>query len=49
VMFEGPTLVVMDMGSRNGVFVNNGKIPQRQVVKAGDLIVIGSTRMLVNV
>jgi tRNA A-37 threonylcarbamoyl transferase component Bud32 len=49
VIFEGQALVVMDMGSRNGVFVNNAKINQRQVVTTGDLVVIGSTRMSVSV
>ncbi|MGE0711385.1 MAG: protein kinase [Planctomycetota bacterium] len=47
VGFEGPTLVLTDTGSRNGVFVNNQKVA-RQPLKAGDLIVIGSTRLLVN-
>ncbi|MBX3471036.1 MAG: protein kinase [Planctomycetes bacterium] len=48
IAFEGPSLVVQDTGSRNGVFVNNQKI-QRHQLTAGDLIVIGSTRMLVTV
>jgi pSer/pThr/pTyr-binding forkhead associated (FHA) protein len=48
VAFEGPALVVSDTGSRNGVFVNNQKI-QRHQLSTGDLIVIGSTRLLVTV
>jgi pSer/pThr/pTyr-binding forkhead associated (FHA) protein len=40
-------IYVEDRGSRNGVFVNNQKV-QRQTVKGGDLIVIGSTRLLVS-
>jgi predicted component of type VI protein secretion system len=48
VVFEGPGLIVQDTGSRNGVFVNNQKV-QKQPLSSGDLIVIGSTRMLVTV
>ncbi|MCO5171285.1 MAG: FHA domain-containing serine/threonine-protein kinase [Planctomycetes bacterium] len=48
IAFEGVALVVQDTGSRNGVFVNNQKV-QRHQLSAGDLIVIGSTRMLVSV
>ena len=36
-----------DTNSRNGVFVNNQKIT-KQPLSTGDLIVIGSTRLLVN-
>lgn len=45
--FEAATLVVTDTGSRNGVFVNNQKIT-RQQLSSGDLIVVGSTRLLVS-
>ena len=38
---------VEDTGSRNGVFVNNQKV-QKHALSPGDLIVIGSTRMLLN-
>ena len=48
VRYEGAQLVVEDTGSRNGVYVNNVKTP-RQALKSGDLIVIGSTRMLITV
>jgi hypothetical protein len=47
VTFDGSAFVVKDLGSRNGVFVNNQKVG-RQVLSGGDLIVIGSTRLLVN-
>ena len=47
IAFEGAALVLQDAGSRNGVFVNNQKV-QRQQLGPGDLIVIGSTRMLVS-
>ncbi|RMG18421.1 MAG: FHA domain-containing protein [Planctomycetota bacterium] len=40
-------IYVEDRGSRNGVFVNNQKV-QRQTLKGGDLIVVGSTRLLVH-
>lgn len=46
--FENGGLVVEDTGSRNGVFLNNQKV-QRHPVKSGDLIVIGSTRLMVSV
>jgi len=48
VGFDGPHLVVADAGSRNGVFLNNQKV-QKHPVRNGDLIVIGSTRMMVRV
>ena len=47
ISFEATTLVVTDTGSRNGVFVNNQKI-SRQQLASGDLIVVGSTRLLVS-
>jgi len=42
----GGQYYVEDTGSRNGVFVNNHKVG-KQDLKSGDLIVIGSTRLLV--
>lgn len=45
--FEGPQLIVSDAGSRNGVFLNNQKVT-RHPLKSGDLVVIGSTRILIN-
>ncbi|MBL4847751.1 MAG: protein kinase [Planctomycetes bacterium] len=47
ITFEGPQLMVIDAGSRNGVFLNNQKV-SRHPLKSGDLVVIGSTRILVN-
>jgi hypothetical protein len=47
VRLEGGALLVEDMGSRNGVYVNNVKVKQQQL-KSGDLIVIGSTRLVVS-
>jgi len=35
-----------DMGSRNGVFVNNGKIMGETPLKEGDMIMIGTTALL---
>ena len=35
-----------DMGSRNGVFVNNGKITGETPLKEGDTIMIGTTALL---
>lgn len=35
-----------DMGSRNGVFVNNGKITGETPLKEGDMIMIGTTALL---
>jgi hypothetical protein len=46
IFLQGSIAFVEDMGSRNGVFVNNQKIT-RQQLKGGDLIVVGSTRMVV--
>ena len=48
IVLENGALFVEDTGSRNGVFVNNQRI-QRQPLSSGDLVVIGSTRMLVTV
>lgn len=45
--FEGPQLIVFDAGSRNGVFLNNQKVTKHPL-KSGDLVVIGSTRILIN-
>lgn len=47
VIFDGAGFSVEDTHSRNGVWVNNQKVAGRQSLKTGDLIVIGSTRMLV--
>ena len=46
LFLQGSQAFVEDTGSRNGVFVNNQKIT-RHALKGGDLIVIGSTRMVV--
>jgi pSer/pThr/pTyr-binding forkhead associated (FHA) protein len=46
IFLHGAQAYVEDTGSRNGVFVNNQKIT-RHALGAGDLIVIGSTRMVV--
>lgn len=45
--FEGSQLIVFDAGSRNGVFLNNQKV-SKHPLKSGDLVVIGSTRILIN-
>jgi eukaryotic-like serine/threonine-protein kinase len=45
--FEGAQLIVFDAGSRNGVFLNNQKV-SKHPLKSGDLVVIGSTRILIN-
>jgi hypothetical protein len=47
ITFDGGHFVLQDLGSRNGCFVNNQKV-QRHVLSAGDLVVVGSTRLLVN-
>jgi hypothetical protein len=47
ITFDGSNYVLQDLGSRNGCFVNNQKV-QRHVLAAGDLVVVGSTRLLVN-
>ena len=46
VRLDDGALWVEDTGSRNGVYVNNVKV-QKQQLKSGDLIVVGSTRMVV--
>jgi eukaryotic-like serine/threonine-protein kinase len=47
VAWDQTGLFVQDAGSRNGVFVNNQRI-QKHNLQQGDLIVMGSTRILVN-
>src|SRR5262245_44390438 len=42
---EGQEMVIEDAGSRNGLFVNGGRV-QRQVLKDGDKIQVGSTTIL---
>jgi serine/threonine-protein kinase len=39
--FTGPDCSVVDMKSRNGVFVNGERVSQRRVVKQGDRVQIG--------
>ncbi|MBI3725789.1 protein kinase [bacterium] len=48
IVHDGARYVLQDLGSRNGVFVNNTKV-QRQPLNGGDLVVLGTTRILVNV
>ncbi|MDC3378834.1 FHA domain-containing serine/threonine-protein kinase [Planctomycetota bacterium] len=48
VGFDGRSYFVQDLGSRNGVFVNNQKVT-RHPLASGDLLVIGSTRIMVGV
>src|SRR5205807_3019952 len=45
IVHDGARYVLQDTGSRNGVFVNNTKV-QRQRLNGGDLIVLGTTRIL---
>jgi tRNA A-37 threonylcarbamoyl transferase component Bud32 len=47
IVHDGQRYIVQDLGARNGVFVNNSKIT-RQPLNGGDLVVIGTTRILVN-
>ncbi len=48
IVHDGQRFVVQDLGARNGVFVNNAKVT-RQPLNGGDLVVLGTTRILVNV
>jgi predicted Ser/Thr protein kinase len=48
IVHDGQRFVVQDLGARNGVFVNNAKV-SRQPLNGGDLVVLGQTRILVNV
>lgn len=45
--FEGQRLLVEDLGSTNGTFVNGGPIAAPTVVDAGDAIWMGGTTLLV--
>jgi serine/threonine-protein kinase len=47
IVHDGVRYIIQDLGARNGVFVNNAKIT-RQHLNSGDLIVIGTTRLVVN-
>jgi len=47
ITLVGDTLVVEDLGSRNGVFLNKSKLATRQPLKHGDAIQIGSQEMTV--
>jgi serine/threonine-protein kinase len=47
IAYDGGRYYVQDLGARNGVFVNNNKISRQHLV-SGDLIVVGTTRILVN-
>jgi len=43
VVLEGGQFVIYDEGSSNGTFVNNVRV-ERQPLRAGDVVQIGSTR-----
>jgi len=47
ITLVGDTIVVEDLGSRNGVFLNKSKLATRQPLKHGDAIQIGSQEMTV--
>ncbi|HZV02436.1 MAG TPA: FHA domain-containing serine/threonine-protein kinase, partial [Planctomycetota bacterium] len=49
IVHDGQRFVLQDLGARNGVFVNNTRISKRQPLNGGDLVVLGTTRILVNV
>src|SRR4051794_25889871 len=42
---EGGTLVIEDLGSKNGTFVNGERLSGRRGLKAGDSIKVGGTTM----
>jgi pSer/pThr/pTyr-binding forkhead associated (FHA) protein len=44
---EGLTLVVADLSSANGTYVNGERIPDATRVEPGDVISFGAARMLV--
>jgi serine/threonine-protein kinase len=48
IVHDGQRFVLQDLGARNGVFVNNAKVT-RQPLSGGDLVVLGTTRILVDV
>lgn len=37
--------MIVDAGSRNGTFVNNKRLPDRHLLKTGDRVMIGATRI----
>lgn len=43
LLFENGSLWIRDAGSRNGVFVNDKRIPEHKALKVGDRVRIGST------
>lgn len=48
ILYQGGVLTIRDAGSQNGIKVN-GRTTMEQVLKDGDLIDIGSTRLVVNI
>ena len=44
---EGAQVVIADIGSRNGTYVNNQKIGEKQALENCDIITVGQTKMLV--
>ena len=42
VLLHNGTIWVQDIGSRNGVFVNNNRVPDNKQLKPGDRVMVGS-------
>ena len=48
VLMEGDTLVVRDLGSSNGTFVNGKRVLGKQALNAGDVLTIGGVTLRVD-
>lgn len=46
IVREGKTCVLEDIGSRNGTFLNGKLITKRSLIKAGDVIAVGETKLV---
>jgi pSer/pThr/pTyr-binding forkhead associated (FHA) protein len=47
IAFENDEIVIEDLGSTNGTFVNGSKLKKGRIAKAGDVIRIGATELQV--
>ena len=44
ILIAGGATVIEDLGSTNGVYVNDGRISRRQTLQEGDIVMIGKTQ-----
>ncbi len=48
ILRDGKNYVLEDVGSRNGTFLNGKPIARKTSIKAGDVIIVGETKLLVS-